>query len=64
MINDRNRDLRCNGAVYEAEKITVKDDVYHKKCVTCFKCTRALDSLALAVGPDNNVYCRVSLLVL
>ncbi len=50
---------RCGGAVYEAEKITVKEDVYHKKCLTCNKCTRALDSLSLSVAPDANVYCKV-----
>jgi len=50
---------RCGGAVFEAEKVTVKDDVYHKKCLTCTKCARALDSLALSVAPDNNIYCKV-----
>lgn len=50
---------RCAGAVYEAEKITVKDDFYHKKCLTCKKCARALDSLSLSVAPDANVYCKV-----
>jgi hypothetical protein len=50
---------RCTGAVYEAEKITVKDDVYHKKCFCCLKCSRPLDSLSVMVAPDNNVYCKV-----
>ena len=52
-------DLRCGGAVYEAEKVTVKDDVYHKKCLTCTKCSRALDTLGLSVAPDGNAYCKV-----
>ena len=51
--------FRCGGAVYEAEKVTVKEDVYHKKCLTCTKCARALDSLALCVAPDGNAYCKV-----
>ena len=51
--------LRCGGAVYEAEKVTVKEDVYHKKCLTCTKCSRALDTLGLSVAPDGNAYCKV-----
>jgi len=50
---------RCGGAVYEAEKVTVKDDFYHKKCLTCTKCSRALDTLGLSVAPDGNAYCKV-----
>jgi len=50
---------RCGGAVYEAEKVTVKEDVYHKKCLTCTKCSRALDTLGLSVAPDGNAYCKV-----
>ena len=36
---------RCAGAVFEAEKVTIKDDVYHKRCFNCRRCARALDSL-------------------
>jgi len=50
---------RCGGAVYEAEKVTIKDDPYHKKCLSCNKCGRQLDSLSLSIAPDNNVYCKV-----
>jgi len=50
---------RCGGMVFEAEKITVKDDVYHKKCFSCHRCMRLLDSLTVEVGPTNNIYCRV-----
>ena len=51
--------FRCGGSVFEAEKVTVKEDFYHKKCLTCTKCSRTLDSLALTVAPDGNVYCKV-----
>ena len=27
--------------------------------MTCTKCSRTLDSLALTVAPDGNVYCKV-----
>ncbi len=35
---------RCGGSVYEAEKIPVKNDVYHKRCFNCHRCNRALVS--------------------
>ena len=52
--------LRCGGAVFEAEKLTVKDAVYHKRCFTCHRCSRALDSLTVATSPDGEIYCKVS----
>jgi len=50
---------RCSGAVFEAEKLTVKDDVYHKRCFTCHRCSRALDSLTVSTSPDGEIYCKV-----
>ena len=50
---------RCSGAVFEAEKLTVKDDVYHKRCFTCHRCSRALDSLIVSTSPDGEIYCKV-----
>ena len=50
---------RCDGAVFEAEKLTVKEDVYHKRCFTCFRCGRALDSLIVMTSTDGNIYCKV-----
>ena len=47
------------GAVFEAEKITIKDDVYHKRCFNCRRCARPLDSLTVAVGNDGDIYCKV-----
>lgn len=49
---------RCSGAVFEAEKLTVKDDVYHKRCFSCHRCARALDSLIVMVSPDANIIAR------
>jgi len=49
--------------VYEAEKLTVKDEVYHKKCFTCARCTRSMDSLMVSVGPDQDIYCSICLKV-
>ena len=53
---------RCGGAVFEAEKLTVKDDVYHKRCFNCHRCSRALDSLIVMVATDSNIYCKVGIL--
>lgn len=51
---------RCSGAVYEAEKVTIKADVYHRRCFTCNRCQRALDLMGAYVSPtDNHVYCKV-----
>jgi len=53
--------VRCGGAVYEAEKREIKDEVYHKQCFSCKRCGRSMDSLAVAVGPDQDIYCNVCL---
>jgi hypothetical protein len=50
---------RCGGAVFEAEKLTVKNDVYHKRCFNCRRCSRAMDSLNVMVAPDGDIYCKV-----
>ena len=55
---------RCGGAVFEAEKVCVKDVFYHKKCLTCAKCSRALDSLSVSVAPDGDIYCKVRFLLM
>ena len=50
---------RCGGAVYEAEKVTMKEQQYHKKCFTCHRCCRALDALSVGIAQDNEIYCKV-----
>ena len=35
---DRETCTRCNGKVFEAEKMTTKRGLYHKKCFACIKC--------------------------
>ena len=54
------KNCRCGGAVFEAEKVAVKNDVYHKRCFTCRRCARAMDSLLVSVAPDGDVYCKVN----
>ena len=50
---------RCNGKVFEAEKMTTKNGLYHKKCFTCGNCKRALDYQLCTEGPDSNIYCKL-----
>ena len=47
------------GKVFEAEKMTSKSGLYHKKCFTCGNCKRALDYQLCTEGPDGNVYCKL-----
>jgi len=50
---------RCDGAVFQAEEVNIKGRVYHKHCLTCKNCKRCIDINILAIGPDNDIYCRV-----
>ncbi len=37
--------VRCNGTVYEAEKLTTSAGSFHPQCFKCFTCTRGLDQV-------------------
>ena len=50
---------KCNGKVFEAEKMITKRGLYHKKCFACFKCKHQLDYFLAIEGPDDEVYCKV-----
>jgi len=50
---------RCNGKVFEAEKMITKHSCYHKRCFSCKSCKCLLDYFSAAEGPDNEIYCRV-----
>ena len=50
---------KCNGKVFEAEKMITKRGLYHKKCFACIKCRHQLDYFLAIEGPDNEVYCKV-----
>ena len=55
-----NLDPRCGGAVYANEEIIEKGISFHKKCFTCYQCTRPLnDKLQVFIGFDKEVYCKV-----
>ena len=44
--------------VFHAEKVVVKNRTYHRKCATCFTCTKPLCSRDLCDGKDANIYCK------
>jgi hypothetical protein len=49
---------RCNGTVFEAEKIVSKHNLYHKSCLTCFQCKHPMDASSFFDASDGQVYCR------
>merc|ERR1719244_1164533 len=56
---DRETCGRCNGKVFEAEKMTTKRGLYHKKCFACIKCKTQLGYYGAIEGPDDDIYCTV-----
>ena len=44
---------RCNGKVFEAEKMISMRHVYHKKCFTCKECERPMDHFIACDAPDG-----------
>ena len=48
----------CKGDVYEAEKIVTRSQSYHRKCLACSSCRRALDASSYYEGSDSLVYCK------
>ena len=38
--------------------VSVKNQIWHKRCFSCGDCHRSLDSTNLNDGPDHNIYCR------
>ena len=43
----------------QAEEVNIKGRMYHKKCLSCRNCKRPIDMAILAVGPDEDIYCKV-----
>ena len=48
---------RCQGTVFEAEKIVARSHDYHKKCLNCKECKSKLDASNFYDAPDQDVYC-------
>ena len=42
--------------------MTTKRGLYHKKCFACIKCKSQLGYFGAIEGPDDDVYCKVTLL--
>lgn len=52
---------RCGGAVFLAEQVLSKGVTFHKKCLSCASCRKALDlsSYFAGHGKDSEIYCKV-----
>lgn len=50
--------VRCQGKVFEAERVTAKAGPFHKYCMSCAKCSGALDASSFLNGPDGEIHCR------
>lgn len=53
---DVNKCPRCNGKVFEAERMASSKNVFHKKCFNCLDCHRSLDSSLVNEGPDVSYF--------
>jgi len=42
--------VHCDDQVFHAEKVTVKERTYHRKCATCYTCNKPLSSKDLCDG--------------
>lgn len=48
---------RCNDRVYYAEKVVANGINWHKRCLTCAKCGKSLDSTTLNEH-EEEIYCK------
>lgn len=55
---DKDRCPRCSGKVFEAEKVATGKGIYHRKCFSCYVCSRSLDSYNYSNGPSDEVMCH------
>ena len=49
---------RCGYRVFDAEKMMAAGRNWHKRCFSCFVCSRHLDSTLVNDGPDGEIYCK------
>ena len=47
---------RCQGKVFEAEKMNTKKGLYHKRCFSCIACRSNLHYYGAIEGPDDEVF--------
>ena len=55
--NDPDKCPRCQGKVFDAEKMQMKIGNYHKKCFSCSLCKRQLD-YSNACHDMDEIYCN------
>ncbi len=50
--------FRCEGKVFEAERMQMRNGAFHKNCFRCSSCSRALDFSLACDGPEGDIFCR------
>ena len=51
----------CDKAVYATEMVKFNDVAYHRQCLRCHTCKKAVAANQAFLGPDRAVYCRAHL---
>ena len=51
--------LRCQGVIFELEKVQAKKQVLHRNCLSCMKCKKPLLPSNFFDGPDGELYCQL-----
>ena len=58
---DINTCKRCQGKIFETERIASKSHSWHKKCFCCIKCSTPLNASTHYAfeGTDEEIYCKI-----
>lgn len=56
--NEQNGCPRCEGKVFEAEKLQTKYHLYHKACFSCSLCSHKLDASTFIEGQHGEIFCK------
>ena len=50
--------FRCGGKVYDAEKLTGSNGIFHRSCYNCAECSKILEPGSGFHAPSREVYCK------
>ena len=53
------KNFRCEGVVFEAEKVMTKSHYFHRGCLTCSHCGKGLNPTNFIDASDGDIYCKV-----
>jgi hypothetical protein len=49
---------KCQGKVFEAEKVLTRKHCFHKSCFKCSACSTALDQSSVREDTNGEIYCK------